>query len=102
MYLPDPGRVAPGGAGLDGVKETEITAGRGIRLVAWHAQAKRENPTVLYFHGQAANAANAAPKIQTTPQSGSGGFLPQNRRSGRCPDRAPARARTASAVTAMR
>jgi hypothetical protein len=74
MYFPDPTRVAPGEAGLDGVTETEITVGDGIRLVAWHAPAKRGKPTVLYFHGNAANAANRAPKIETIRKSGFGVF----------------------------
>jgi len=79
MYFPDPTRVAPGEAGLDGVTETEITVGDGIRLVAWHAPAKRGKPTVLYFHGNAANAANRAPKIEMIRRSGFGVFYLNNR-----------------------
>jgi len=79
MYFPDPTRVAPGEAGLDGVTETEITVGDGIRLVAWHAPAKRDKPTVLYFHGNAANAANRALKIEMIRRSGFGVFYLNNR-----------------------
>jgi pimeloyl-ACP methyl ester carboxylesterase len=79
MYFPDPTRVAPAEAGLDGVAETEIAVGDGIRLVAWHTSAKRNKPTVLYFHGNAANAANRAPKIETIRKSGFGVYYLNNR-----------------------
>jgi fermentation-respiration switch protein FrsA (DUF1100 family) len=79
MYFPDPTRVVPVEAGLDGVEEIEITVDDGITLVAWHAPAKRDKPTVLYFHGNAANAANRAPKIETIRKSGFGVFYLNNR-----------------------
>jgi hypothetical protein len=34
MYFPDPTRVAPAAAGLDGVEEIEIAATDGVTLVA--------------------------------------------------------------------
>lgn len=65
MYLPDPTRVAPTEAGLESVEEIEIAGSDGVAVVAWHAPAKEDKPTVPYFHGNAANAANRAPKIET-------------------------------------
>lgn len=53
MYIPDPSRTRPAEVGLDGVREIEITVDDGIRLVAWHAPAKKNQPTILYFHGNA-------------------------------------------------
>ena len=79
MYFPDPTRVAPAAAGLDGVEEIEIAATDGVTLVAWHAPAKRDKPTVLYFHGNAANAANRASKIDTMRETGFGVFYLNNR-----------------------
>ena len=64
MYFPDPTRVAPEAAGLNGVKEIELTVADGTTLIAWHAPAKDDKPTILYFHGNAANAANRAPRIR--------------------------------------
>jgi hypothetical protein len=64
MYFPDPARVAPAEAGLDGIKEIEITAADGVTLVAWHAPAKEDKLTILYFHGNGANAANRAPRMK--------------------------------------
>ena len=60
MYFPDPSRVPPAEAGLDGVEEVELAADNGVTLVAWHAPAREGKNTILYFHGNAANAANRA------------------------------------------
>jgi pimeloyl-ACP methyl ester carboxylesterase len=79
MYFPDPTRVAPAEAGLDGVDEVEIALGDGITLVAWHAPAREDKPTILYFHGNGANAANRAPRIETIRGNGFGVFYLNNR-----------------------
>jgi uncharacterized protein len=74
MYFPDPTRVAPAEAGLGHVKEIEIAAGNGIALIAWHAPARDDKPTILYFHGNAANAANRASRIELIRENGSAFF----------------------------
>jgi fermentation-respiration switch protein FrsA (DUF1100 family) len=79
MYFPDPARIPPAEAGLDGVKEIELAAADGTSLVAWHAPAQKGKPTLLYFHGNAANAANRAPKIALMLESGFGVFYLNNR-----------------------
>jgi pimeloyl-ACP methyl ester carboxylesterase len=79
MYLPDPTRVSPAEVGLDGVEEIEIPVADGVTLVAWHAPAKRDRPTILYFHGNGANAANRAPKIKKIHEKGFGVFYLNNR-----------------------
>ena len=79
MYFPDPTRAAPAEAGLDGVEEIEIAVADGVTLVAWYAPAKEDKPTILYFHGNAANAANRAPKIETIREGGFGVFYLNNR-----------------------
>jgi uncharacterized protein len=79
MYFPDPARVAPADAGLEGVEEIEFAAKDGTRLVAWYAPAKEGKPTILYFHGNAANAANRAPKIAVMLEDGFGVFYLNNR-----------------------
>jgi fermentation-respiration switch protein FrsA (DUF1100 family) len=78
MYFPDPARVAPVDAGL-GAEEIEFAAKDGTRLVAWHGPAKDGKPTILYFHGNAANAANRAPKIALMLEDGFGVFYLNNR-----------------------
>jgi pimeloyl-ACP methyl ester carboxylesterase len=79
MYFPDPTRVAPAEAGLDGVEEVEIAATDGTTLVAWLAAAKGHKSTILYFHGNAANAANRASKIERMREIGFGVFYLNNR-----------------------
>jgi pimeloyl-ACP methyl ester carboxylesterase len=79
MYLPDPTRVAPAEAGLDGVKEIEIAVADGVTLIAWYAPAKDDKPTLLYFHGNAANAATRASRIETILAKGFGIFYLNNR-----------------------
>ncbi len=79
MYFPDPARIPPAEAGLDGVEEIELAAADGTTLVAWHAPPQDGKPTLLYFHGNAANAANRAPKIEQMLESGFGVFYVNNR-----------------------
>ena len=79
MYFPDPARVPPEAAGLAGVREVEFPAGDGTKLIAWYAPAKDDRPTILYFHGNAANAANRASKIQPMLDDGFGVFYLNNR-----------------------
>jgi uncharacterized protein len=79
MYFPDPTRVAPAEVGLNGVKEIEIAVADGIALIAWYAPAKDDKPTILYFHGNGANAASRTPKIEEIRERGFGIFYLNNR-----------------------
>ena len=79
MYFPDPTRVAPAEAGFGHVKEIEIAAGNGITLIAWHAPARDGKPTILYFHGNAANAANRSSRIELIRENGFGVLYLNNR-----------------------
>ena len=79
MYFPNQTRAAPAEAGLDHVKEIEIAAADGVTLVAWYASARNDKPTILYFHGNAANAANRAPKIEVIQEHGFGVLYLNNR-----------------------
>jgi len=79
MYFPDPTRVAPAAVGLNGVREIELTIADGIALIAWHAPAKDDKPTILYFHGNAANAANRVAKIELIRENGFGVLYLNNR-----------------------
>jgi pimeloyl-ACP methyl ester carboxylesterase len=79
MYIPDPTRITPAMAGLEGVREVEINVSEGILLVVWYSPAKGNQPTILYFHGNGANAANRAPKIETIRAGGFGVLYLNNR-----------------------
>jgi fermentation-respiration switch protein FrsA (DUF1100 family) len=79
MYFPDPTRVAPAKAGLNGVEEVEIAVANDVTLVAWYTPSKENNPTILYFHGNGANAANRASRIAAIQKDGFGVFYLNNR-----------------------
>jgi uncharacterized protein len=79
MYFPDPARVPPAAAGLEGVSEIELAAADGTKLVAWYAPPRDGKPTLLYFHGNAGNATNRAPKIAMMLESGFGVLYLNNR-----------------------
>jgi hypothetical protein len=64
MYFPDPTRTSPAEAGLHGVEEVEIAGADGVTLVTWYAPAEGDKPTLLYFHGNGANALNRASRIK--------------------------------------
>ena len=89
MYFPDPTRVEPVEVGLSGVKEIDIVVPDGPTLTAWHAPAKDDKPTILYFHGNGANAASRAPKIQKIREQGFGVFYLNNRGYGGSGGRVP-------------
>ena len=100
MYFPDPARITPEEAGLEGVREIEIKVGDGVMLVAWHAPAKENQPTILYFHGNGANAANRAPRIETMHENGFGVFYLNNRGYGGSGGRPTEENNVADAITA--
>jgi len=79
IYFPDPARVAPVKLGLTGVEEVELHTADSVTLVGWNAPAKKGKPTILYFHGNASNAANRAPRVDTITQDGFGLFYLNNR-----------------------
>lgn len=79
MFFPNPHRTTPAQADAAGIDELEIAASDGTKLVVWYAEAKQGRPTVLYFHGNAGNAAGRAPKIERMRANGYGVFYLNNR-----------------------
>jgi pimeloyl-ACP methyl ester carboxylesterase len=100
MYFPDPTRVPPMEVGLNGVKEIELAVADGTILVAWHAPAKDDTPTILYFHGNAANAANRAPRIELIKENGFGVLYLNNRGYGGSGGRPTEKDNVADAIAA--
>ncbi|MFQ5625260.1 MAG: alpha/beta hydrolase, partial [Methyloligellaceae bacterium] len=100
MYFPDPTRVSPAEAGLSGVAEVELPSGAGETLIAWHAKAKPGRPTILYFHGNAGNAATRAEKIETMRSRGAGVFYLNNPGYGGSSGRPSESANVAGAIAA--
>ena len=100
MYFADPTRIPPAAVGLAEVEEIEITDADGVILIAWQAPAKGDRPVVLYFHGNAANAANRAEKIERIIASGFGIFYLNNRGYGGSGGRPTEEANIADALAA--
>ncbi len=75
IYHPDPTRIAPSAIGLLGVEEVVLKRPGGIQIVAWQAQPKPGQPTLLYFHGNAANLAARSERIALFLQAGYGVFV---------------------------
>lgn len=63
VYAPDPTRVDPASAGLPEVREVTLTTPDGVQLVAWYGAAKPNQPTLLYFHGNAGNLLSRAGRM---------------------------------------
>ncbi len=63
MYAPDPTRYRPEAVGLSGIREEDVAAPGGARLVVWHLRAAVGQPTILYFHGNAGGLATRADRF---------------------------------------
>ncbi len=100
MYFPDPTRVAPSKAGLVDVDEVELEAGDAVTLVAWYTAANKNKSTILYFHGNGANAAERASRIATMREDGFGVFYLNNRGYGGSEGRPTEQNNVADAVAA--
>ena len=100
MYFPDPERYTPAEAGLAGVEEVELAATDGETLIAWYSPARPGKGTVLYFHGNAGNAAGRAPKIEIMRTEGHGVFYMNNRGYGGSGGRPSEKANVSDAIAA--
>ena len=68
MYFPDPTRIVPAEAGLDGVKEIEIAVAEGVTLVAWHAAGERRQTDHSLFPRQRGQRRHSCVRSQTQQQ----------------------------------
>ena len=73
-YFPNPTRVSPAAAGLEGFREVELPTPDGERLIAWYAPAPPGRPTILYFHGNGGSLQNRAMRFQRYQNAGFGIF----------------------------
>ena len=72
MYFPDKARVLPSVAGLRGIEEIEVPRPDGNTLITWFTPGTGSRPIILYFHGNAGNAAGRADKIALMQEAGYG------------------------------
>jgi hypothetical protein len=89
MYLPDPTRVVPAEASLDGGRHTGCVT-----------PAKDNKPTILSFHGNGANAAARASKVETMRYNGFCVFYLNNRGYGGSGERPTEKDNVADAIAA--
>jgi uncharacterized protein len=70
----------PDAAGLVGVRTEEIAMADGTVVTVWRADAARRNlPTVLYFHGQGGNISTRSKRFRQILDSGLGLYAPSYR-----------------------
>ncbi|MGF1620912.1 MAG: alpha/beta hydrolase [Rhodomicrobiaceae bacterium] len=75
IFYPDATYSTPAESGLSGVNEVKLTTPDGETLIAWYAEADPGQPTILYFHGNAGNLVNRAPRIERFARAGYGTFM---------------------------
>jgi len=64
VYPFDRAQISPANAGVPKMREVLFESG-GETLVLWVAKPNAGKPTILYFHGNAGNLANRAPRFAT-------------------------------------
>lgn len=72
MYLPDGNRVAPADVGLDRAEVLPIATRDDERLVGWFIAPAAGLPLLLYFHGNAGNLGDLAPRFRALSEHGLG------------------------------
>lgn len=75
QYFPDKKQVSPAAAGLTGIEELTLETTDGETLVAWHAPAEKDRPTIVYFHGNGGALWYRADRVQMFSEAGYGVFL---------------------------
>lgn len=74
MYFPNPARVPPTAAGLSGFREEVLRTPDGAELVVWRSPPRGQQPTLLYFHGNAGGLVNRAQRFAAYQAAGLGIF----------------------------
>jgi uncharacterized protein len=79
VFQPRGPLARPDEAGLAGVEVLSLPMADGVTLAAWHAPAKAERPTLLYFHGNAGNVSYRAERFRDLLDAGFGLLAPSYR-----------------------
>jgi fermentation-respiration switch protein FrsA (DUF1100 family) len=72
LYLPGRATIAPAAAGLAGAEAVRLKTEDGELLQAWFVPPRRNQPLLLYFHGNAGNLADRAPRFLALTAQGAG------------------------------
>ncbi len=72
QYFPDPALVHPEAAGLAQFETIRFSAEDGVELTGWHAPARDDAPTIVYFQGNAQGIAARAERFGLFNHNGYG------------------------------
>jgi fermentation-respiration switch protein FrsA (DUF1100 family) len=72
LFLPEKHILPPAEYGLEGFEESIGVASDGYDIQLWYKKAEAGMPTILYFHGNAANLANRAGTFKSFTDKGFG------------------------------
>jgi fermentation-respiration switch protein FrsA (DUF1100 family) len=72
VFVPGGTLTLPAEEGLAGVEVVSLTMADGTLLTGWYAEPEPGQPTLLYFHGNAGNIADRAPRFEQVVESGFG------------------------------
>ena len=72
VFAPGGTLAAPADAALPEAEIVTLTTADGLTLTGWHAPAEGDNPTVLYFHGNAGNLSGRSKRFRQIVDSGFG------------------------------
>lgn len=72
VYHPGGDFAPPAGEALNAIELVRLDAADGVKLGGWYAPAQPGKPTILYFHGNAGNVTERAPRFEQVLRSGLG------------------------------
>lgn len=72
LYHPARTQASPEEVGLSGVQVINLATQPGEKLIAWYAPAKGNQPTILFFHGNAGDIAGRSERFAYYQQAGYG------------------------------
>ncbi len=72
LYLPDKNISSPATYGLQEYEDVMAVSSDGVRIQLWYKKAQPGFPTIMYFHGNAANIANRAGNFAALSNAGFG------------------------------
>ncbi|MEM7620257.1 MAG: alpha/beta hydrolase [Pseudomonadota bacterium] len=75
IYIPDTTYLKPAQVGLANIKEITLKTPDNQSLVSWYVKARKGQPTLLYFHGNAGNILNRKERIALYQSHGFGVFI---------------------------
>lgn len=83
IFHPESEMLDPAYFGLAGVEEVSYPAEDGVRLVGWFSPPRPDEPTIIFFHGNAGNLSHRGGRMKEAQDAGLGMLLAGYRGYGR-------------------